>query len=828
MRKFLTLLFVCLLTSNAWGLDVVFDATTDLPPEVGTQSPFIIEKEGVTVSFSHGLANGSQYRLYKGQTLTICSNVGNIIKIVFECTAIGDAQYGPGNLVTDTGTFSYAEKIGVWEGCAQCVTFTAATNQVRFTRIIVTIESGGLSLPRISPAGGTYYAPVEVSITCPTTDATIHYTTNGANPTTASPVYDSPFIVNMTTTVKAISAKEGEVSEVVSATYEFIDDEDFYNSLEKAKSAPDGTLICFIHRVIVLAQCNRYLYVMDETGYALIYGETGQTYKTGDVIPPGFIMTKTTYSSEPEFYNPREFKPAVENVPVAPLVITPAMVGHSMFAHLVYFENVTISQVDGRNYVITDENGMQCPVYFGSMCVSAPTNLEGTFNVTAIIGSYGNENTVYQVLPVKIERTTPDPLIGFGDLPFIGNDPENPNPTVTMGYDATVLYQQGNYLYAKDETGFGMVYGNTGQTYHQGDVIPAGFGGNVTFYRCVYELNNPVNFQAPINHVDVIAEEITLDQIDEEHWAHYVVVRNVMIDPTRNVLMDGNGNEAPYYANTFGYILPPDLSRPHDIYGIVGAYFQDGKCIYQLLPINQPTPIIDLCCLTDLYDVPKGQVARFDCPLTVIYQNGNYLYIKDTCDNYGLMYGNIGNQFKNGDLIIGAASWTEYQNMIELSNLSGWEKIGETDPVEPVILPIEEVSMDMVHWFLGFENAELNDEEGIISDETEEMKVYNRFPIDTINHYIYQPYSVNQDGEINIADVNYIISIILSVFDPCNYLKLDHWTVAGFLALYRGEMEFQPIEVIQYYKAIVEGDVNGDGDVNIADVNNVIDLILFQ
>lgn len=816
------------MTSNAWGLDVVFDATTDLPGDVSMSnaSPFVLAKDGVTASFSNGLANGIQYRLYKAQNLTICSSVGDITRIVFKCVASGDALYGPGNLVANSGVLSIADKIGIWEGCARCVTFTAASSQVRFTKIIVTVDGGGLSSPRISPAGGTYYAPVEVSITCPTTDATIHYTTNGANPTTASPVYDSPFIVNMTTTVKAISAKEGEVSEVVSATYEFIDDEDFYNSLEKAKSAPDGTLICFIHRVIVLAQCNRYLYVMDETGCALIYGETGQTYKTGDVIPPGFIMTKTTYSGEPEFYNPREFKPAVENVPVAPLVITPAMVGHSMFAHLVYFENVTISQVDGRNYVITDENGMQCPVYFGSMCVSAPTNLEGTFNVTAIIGSYGNENTVYQVLPVIIESTTPEPLIGFGDLPFIGDDPENPNPTVTMGYDATVLYQQGNYLYAKDDTGFGMVYGNTGQTYYQGDVIPAGFGGKINYYSCNYELINPVNFQAPINHVEVVPEVITLDQIDEEHWAHYVVVRNVMIDPTRNVLIDENGNEAPFYPNTFGFIPPEDWSMPHDIYGIVGAYGHGGDCIYQLLPIKQPTPITDVCCLTDLYEFPKGQVVRFDCPLTVIYQNSRYLYVKDSCENYGLLYGDVSDSFKNGDLIIGKASWSEYQNMPEVSNLTEWEKIGETDPVEPEIIPIEEVSTDMVHWFLGFENAEFNDEEGIISDETDEMKAYYRFPIDTINYYNYEPYRVDLDGEVDIADVNYLICIILSMFDPSIYLVKDHWIVAGFLALYRQEMEFQPIEVINYYKATVEGDVNGDGSVDIADLNKVIDIIL--
>jgi hypothetical protein len=49
---------------------------------------------------------------------------------------------------------------------------------------------------------------------------------------------------------------------------------------------------------------------------------------------------------------------------------------------------------------------------------------------------------------------------------------------------------------------------------------------------------------------------------------------------------------------------------------------------------------------------------------------------------------------------------------------------------------------------------------------------------------------VNVDGEVNIADINAVISMILS----------------GSIA--------------------AEGDVNGDGEINIADINAIIDIIL--
>lgn len=63
--------------------------------------------------------------------------------------------------------------------------------------------------PVISPAGGGYDGPQTVSITCATDSATIHYTTDGSDPSPASPVYGVPFTVSTNTTVKAMARKSG-------------------------------------------------------------------------------------------------------------------------------------------------------------------------------------------------------------------------------------------------------------------------------------------------------------------------------------------------------------------------------------------------------------------------------------------------------------------------------------------------------------------------------------------------------------------------------------------------------------------------------------------
>ena len=74
-------------------------------------------------------------------------------------------------------------------------------------------EGGGgsgakkVKTPKIMPAGGEVESGTEVTITCATEGATIHYTTDGTTPTASSPTYTAAFTINRTTTVKAIAMK---------------------------------------------------------------------------------------------------------------------------------------------------------------------------------------------------------------------------------------------------------------------------------------------------------------------------------------------------------------------------------------------------------------------------------------------------------------------------------------------------------------------------------------------------------------------------------------------------------------------------------------------
>ncbi|MBM4103936.1 MAG: hypothetical protein FJ263_07780 [Planctomycetes bacterium] len=82
-----------------------------------------------------------------------------------------------------------------------------------------------VSTPTFSVDGGTYNNEFNVVISCATPGATIHYTTNGLNPTESDPVIasGSSVLVNQSTTLKARAWKGSMTpSNVKSATYQLV------------------------------------------------------------------------------------------------------------------------------------------------------------------------------------------------------------------------------------------------------------------------------------------------------------------------------------------------------------------------------------------------------------------------------------------------------------------------------------------------------------------------------------------------------------------------------------------------------------------------------
>ncbi len=118
---------------------VTFTAGTDMS-EGAT-----LTKDGITLTLKKGTsASGlgklatAEYRLFKGNILTVSSTIGNITNIEFTCTANNTTKYGPGCFAAQDG-YTFKDKVGTWVGNATSVDFTSESAQVRAKTIKVTV-----------------------------------------------------------------------------------------------------------------------------------------------------------------------------------------------------------------------------------------------------------------------------------------------------------------------------------------------------------------------------------------------------------------------------------------------------------------------------------------------------------------------------------------------------------------------------------------------------------------------------------------------------------------------------------------------------------------
>lgn len=104
--------------------------------EMGTTGAVNQEVKGIKIEISNGIVNVANIRVYQGQTLKLTSNIGLMTKVVFTCTASGDAKYGPGNF-EGTNYTAGEKETGTWElaAGASSLTLTAFKKQVRITQM---------------------------------------------------------------------------------------------------------------------------------------------------------------------------------------------------------------------------------------------------------------------------------------------------------------------------------------------------------------------------------------------------------------------------------------------------------------------------------------------------------------------------------------------------------------------------------------------------------------------------------------------------------------------------------------------------------------------
>ena len=140
------------------------------------------------------------------------------------------------------------------------------------------VEAPNFSLPE-----GTFFGPTKVEISTLTEGASIYYTLDGTEPTTASTLYTDSILISATTTIKAIAVKDDVLSEVSTITYNFPIEVADIAAFLAAKEENIPSIIT--GDVTVIYQNGGNTFVKDNSGYILIYGNLGyHELVNGDVL----------------------------------------------------------------------------------------------------------------------------------------------------------------------------------------------------------------------------------------------------------------------------------------------------------------------------------------------------------------------------------------------------------------------------------------------------------------------------------------------------------------------------------------------------------------
>ena len=282
-----------------------------------------------------------------------------------------------------------------------------------------------------SPAAAYEGDVVTCSISCATNGAAIQYSTDGE----AYQEYTGSFTLNATTTVYAKATLNNEVSEIAQKTITF---GKAVQNIAEFNALQNNETFKFNGTVTVLGQKGSNLYVQDANNGMLIYGNTSQTYTFGDIIPAGFKGTKTTFSGAPEMTNPADFAAATENVEPTAIEMTIADVTLDNFGRYGVIRGATIN---GDSIVV----GNAKVAYFNRFDgVVIPTD-DATYDVYGV-ASYYNGN---QFLPLSFNKVETPVEFGIQVSPVAGEYTEPVTVEISTtglaeGEVATITYTVGD------------------------------------------------------------------------------------------------------------------------------------------------------------------------------------------------------------------------------------------------------------------------------------------------------------------------------------------------------------------------------------------------
>jgi len=804
MKKLFSLLTLALLTMSAWAqTTVTFDYTQD----VGTWTAageFSVTKDGVTLNFSNGTINAA-YRVYANETLTISSTVGNITEIAFTCTSSNPASNFNAIEGFDAAT-------GIWTGNNESVTFTA-NKQVRATQIVVTI--GGEVVETVAaptlPEPQFFDNEFEVEITNIAEGATAKYSTDGL----AWQDYTAPFTITETTTVYAKAVKGEIESNVVSAkytkntpvtgtciTFNYADDEAVTTaaaytvnragaSFTVSNGMIDGHYRIYKGQTIAFTSTAgniiRIEFDCTANAGAEKYGPDHLTVNdnNGDYSYEGKMGTWTgsaknvTFTASTAQVRCTEIRVYVDGEIPGDFVAAPSIPATQNFDNSI---TVEITNNDAEATVMYNTDGATWQNYTGALTFTETTTLQAK----AVKGE--NESTV-----VSATYTKNEPAEAITTLAQV--NALNDTTSFTFAGDAVVTAQKDKYLWLRDATGYGLIYGTIDSTFTNGQVLSQNWTATKVTFKGLVEYKDAANLSASGVTNTALAAAQEISALSEDLMNAYVLVKNV-----KSFTINGNNITANFedgttmvMYNQFSVEVPTTEGN-YTVEGAVGK-FNTNLQLYIINIEGYVPEEHNVNSIAEAYELPENATFTMFDEMVVTYQRGNRLWIRDSEGTSGMIYGDLGleNALENGQVLTDgwSATYAIYNGTPEFTNPDGVEPDG-TNTREAAPYLRNSITTSNVNEYIIMKGLSL------LPDAGNAKKFYNA----TDSLVIFNSFNVT------IPEVE----------------EGKTYDVTGIVTIYFGEAQVYITEMTEV--TALRGDVDLDGEVNIADVTALIDMLL--
>ena len=335
------------------------------------------------------------YTFYDGSAYLNGSASGNYLQTTEEAFNF-TVSISDGNALI-TGSSEKSIKVNPASGNRFARYAASSTNMID-VQIYKEVNTEELVTPTIDGVtdGETYYEEKTITITCPTEGAEILYTVTKDNSEIASEIATSPITLTYSETgvykIEAMSSKGKETSEAVTVTFTIKSTtvNSIAEFIEVGKELGENVVLQFDCPLIVTFINNRNMYVRDADGGAIqFYGETGQTYNAGDVIPAGVQGSYKLFNGAPEVENlvQESFKPSEETGDASPIEVT-ELLAEDVNQYVV-MRKMMFTEVSGSNYTLTNESGAEYTAYKNNYYDGeVPVGDGKEYDVTGIVSTF--------------------------------------------------------------------------------------------------------------------------------------------------------------------------------------------------------------------------------------------------------------------------------------------------------------------------------------------------------------------------------------------------------------------------------------------------------